>query len=229
MPASLPTLADDASLPEVATWLAELGAALPDDDGFRYFNAVYLRVTERVVARVASGVAHDPDFVSRLDVVFALAYQDGLRGELDLVARAWRPMRKKRFDRSIAPIRFAIAGMNAHINRDLVTALVRTSHELDRPLDRDAASYRDYRAIDEILGGLMGEVKDYLLSDFGELVDDALGPVDDVLELWSIRHARANAWSNAEISQTLPHGLPRAAHLESIDRTAGLLGRALLW
>lgn len=225
----LPVLADDAALPEVAVWLAELGAALPADDGFRYFNAVYLRVTERVVARVEAGLAQDPTFVSRLDVVFALAYQDSLATDLDAVARAWRPMRNKRFDRSIAPIRFAVAGMNAHINRDLVTALVRTSHELDHPLDRGAASYRDYRAVDEILGDLMGSVKDFLLSDFGELVDDALGPIDDVLELWSIRHARANAWTNAEIAQTLPHGLPRSAHLESIDRTTGLLGRALLW
>ncbi|MBK9034311.1 MAG: hypothetical protein IPL61_24110 [Myxococcales bacterium] len=223
----LPVLADDATLPEVATWMAELATALPPDDGFRHFNAIYLDVTERVVARVASGGALDPAFVSRLDVVFALTYQDGLVGDAAAIARAWRPMRAKRLDRSISPLRFAVAGMNAHINHDLVHALIRVSHEFDRPLDRDQASYRDYRAVDDILHDLMAASKDAVLDDLGERIDDALGPVDDVLEFWSIRAARQSAWTNAEIAQTLP-GLVRSAHLASIDRTTGLLGRALL-
>ena len=225
---SLPVLADDATLPEVATWMAELGAALAPDDGFRHFNAIYLTVTERVVARVATGAAFDPEFVSRLDVVFALTYQDGLVGADDAIARAWRPMRAKRHDRSISPLRFAVAGMNAHINHDLVHALIRVSHELDRPLDRDLAGYRDYRAVDDILHDLLAASKDAVLDELGERIDDALGPVDDVLEFWSIRAARQSAWTNAEIAQTLPAGLVRAAHLASIDRTTGLLGRALL-
>ena len=224
---ALPILADDAALPDVATWMEEVGAALPTADGFRYFNDMYLGVTRKVIERVASGGAHDPAFVSRLDVVFALTYQDGLADDVATIARAWRPMRARRHDGSIAPLRFAIAGMNAHINHDLVVSLLRVSDELGRPLDRDTDAYRDYVAVNDILHDLMAATKDALLSDLGERIDDALGPVDDVLEIWSIRAARASAWTNAEIAQVLP-GVARGAHLASIDRTTGLLGRALL-
>lgn len=224
---ALPVLAPGASLADVATWMAELDGALPATDGFRYFNTIYLQVTRRVIERVSSGTAFDAEFIARLDVVFAHTYQDGLTGDDDDIARAWRPMRRHRHARSISPLRFAVAGMNAHINHDLVLALDRTSAELGRPLDRDSASYRDYLAVDDILHDLMANAKDYLFSDVGEAVDDALGPVDDILEFWSIRTARQSAWTNAEIGQHLP-GLAKDAHLASIDRTTGLVGRALL-
>ena len=224
---TLPVLRDDASLPEVVTWMEEVGAALAADDGFRHFNTMYLGVTRAVLDRVASGAVHDAAFVSRLDVVFALTYQDGLVGDGDRLARAWRPMRARRHA-SIAPLRFAVAGMNAHINHDLVVSLTRVAAECGLDLDRDTDWYRDYAAIDQLLHDRMRATKDELLSDLGEAVDAALGPVDDVLEYWSIRTARATAWTNAEISQALPAGLARDAHLASIDRTTGLLSRALL-
>jgi hypothetical protein len=52
---SLPILDSSASLPEVATWMRAVGKALPPHDGFLYFNALYLSVTERVIAKVAAG------------------------------------------------------------------------------------------------------------------------------------------------------------------------------
>lgn len=174
---TLPMLAADATLPEVATWMEEVGAALAPGDGFRHFNAMYLLVTHRVVERVAAGACRDPAFVARLDVVFARRYQDALLGPDDGVARAWRPMRQLRWHPRITPLQFALAGMNAHINRDLV---------------------------------------------------HAVGPLDDAVEIWSIRTARAQAWSNAQIARALAGTFVCDEHLTAIDRTTAMVGRLLL-
>ncbi len=224
---SLPILNANASLPEVASWMRAVGQTLPPNDGFLYFNALYLSVTERVVAKVAAGDVNDPEFVSRLDVVFARTYQDALIAHEDEVARAWRPLREKRFQCDKSAFRFALAGMNAHINRDLVSALLTTAAELGDDLETGTDRHRDYQAVDDLLFELMADAKQALFDQLGEAIDEALGPVDDLLESFSIRTARSAAWTNAQIAKALPAPL-RELHLAAVDRHTGYAGRLIL-
>ena len=223
-----PTLPEHATMPDVVAALREVGAQLAPNDGFRHFNAMYLLVTEGVAARVAAGSAHDAEFLVALDAVFCQLYFDALALGDD-APRAWRPMLDRRHKSGISGLRYAVAGMNAHINRDLAVALQRAVSRVGGTLFDDDPRNQDFCAVDELLHALMPRTKDMVQGPLEELLDDSLGAVDDAVEHWSIRHARAVAWENGQHLIRL-RDEPRAAErfLRGIDRTAGLIGRLLL-
>src|SRR3954468_17393412 len=127
-------------------------------DGVACFNYMYLCVTERVRDSLAD--FEDPLVVERLAVVFAefylLAYDAACAGAW--VSKAWQPLFEATGRRGIAPIPYALAGMNAHINNDLAWALLQTWRELGYAQAPDSPVYRDFERIDEILEEVAVEV-----------------------------------------------------------------------
>jgi hypothetical protein len=208
--------------------LVDTLAGLPfaEGDGVRYFNLIYAEVTREVARRAARGAFEDIEFLVALDVEFAGLYLQALRAP-GTAPRAWRVLFDKRMHK-LAPLRFALAGMNAHINRDLCVALDATREKLGGGLERDSPRYRDFLEINDVLEVLMSPAKAGVFSRLDQLVDTALGPLDDLLETWSITTARDSAWVAATVLQELGHGDARDAALNSIDRTASLIGRLLL-
>ena len=202
------------------------GRTFDDGDGVRYFHEVYTDVTRAVARRVADGGFEDPPFMVALDVEFAGLYLQAL-GAPAIAPRAWRVL----FDRrraKLAPLRLALAGMNAHINRDLAVALDRTCTRLGGTLDRDSPRCRDFVAINDILAARMAAAKAELFSRVDRIADLAFGPVDDLLEVWSITTARDNAWSHGAALHQLGPGEAKEAALQAMDRTAALIGRLIL-
>ncbi|TMQ02579.1 MAG: hypothetical protein E6J91_51195 [Deltaproteobacteria bacterium] len=215
---------DDTTLDTVADTMAHLSFA--DDDGVRHFNRIYTEVTREVVRQLAAGGFEEPRFITVLDVRFAELYLDALRSPAT-APRAWRVVFERRHH-SLAPLRFALAGMNAHINRDLAVALDVTCTRLGGTLDRDSPRCRDFLKINGILAELMAQAKSELFSRFDKLADIALGPLDDLCETWSITVARDSAWTHGVILHRLGPGPARDDALRSMDRTAALIGRLLL-
>ena len=118
------------SIDEVAGQLRALQGALPRGDGVRYFNRLYLEVTEAVIERLAGGEFEDPAFLEELDVSFSNAYFRALVAATNApraVSEAWAPLIEARRRKRVAPIQFALAGVNAHVNLDLAVAVVETS------------------------------------------------------------------------------------------------------
>ncbi|HVV85287.1 MAG TPA: DUF5995 family protein [Kofleriaceae bacterium] len=226
---NVPTLSAEAEMSDVIAALQEVGAQLTPDDGFHHFNSIYLLVTQGVADRVTSGSAHDPAFLVRLDATFCQLYLDALAAGEDGAPRAWQPMLSRRYHRGISGMRFAVAGMNAHINRDLAVALDAACRRVGGTLEDGDARHQDFRAVDDLLGALMAKSKAEVQDRMETMVDDAMGPVDDLLEHWSITHARALAWDNGLHLHRL-RDQPSAAgrFLRGVDRTAGLIGRLLL-
>ena len=162
---------------------------------------LYLRVTVAVKAAVAGATFHDPTFLARLDIVFANLYFDaaaaGDSNPQDAPA-AWRPLFQSRHDRGIARLQFALAGMNAHINRDLPVALVRTCGELDIDFRNGSPEQADFEQINALLAQVEAE---------SNRIHHRTGRYDrrpcrsgrrshrDV----EMRRARQIAWSNAEL------------------------------
>ena len=101
----------------------------PSATAYGAFTRLYRAVTEAVDEHARPGSFADVRFTRWLDVVFANLYFRALRAYFlgpKRPPRAWAPLFEARSRRGVAPIQFALAGMNAHINRDLPLALVET-------------------------------------------------------------------------------------------------------
>ena len=215
----------------VAVRMEAIAAPLPESDGVARFNELYLAVTRAVMLETSEDSFEAPGFISRLDVVFADLYfaaiDDSLAGRE--LPRAWAPLFERRHAKGIAPLQFAIAGMNAHINHDLALSLVATSRELGFELDRDTPQHRDYTAVDAILERVQEEIKDRFTTGVIEDVDKAFGRADDLLATWSVGRARDNAWTQAQLLDAVDgNAFLRKQFLIALGRNVGFAGRALL-
>jgi Family of unknown function (DUF5995) len=221
-----------ARIVDVVARMEEIGAALPARDGLGAFNRLYLEVTHGVLAALRPGRFADPRFLRWLDVVFANLYFEALRALVlrgGPPPRAWAPLVEARARPGILPLQFALAGMNAHINRDLPVALVETCRSLRTELRRPSPQYDDFCLVNDLLEEAQERVKVALATRALRTLDEALGRQDDVLAMWNVRTAREAAWTNAEVLWAL-RGLPtvRDRFLRALDRMVGLAGRGLL-
>ena len=215
----------------VAARMDEIAAPLPENDGVRRFNELYLAVTRAVAIESATATYEDAAFISRLDVVFADLYFEAVD---DVAAgretpRAWAPLFEAREKPGIAPLQFAIAGMNAHINHDLVLALVSTTKEFGCGLDLDTPQHHDYLAVNGLLNRVQDEIKDRFTTGIIKDIDKAAGRVDDMVANWSVARARDNAWTQAQILAAIGgNAFLRKQFLVALGRNVGFAGRALL-
>jgi hypothetical protein len=194
------------------------GPGVPPD-GVACFNGMYLKVTEAV--RDALPTFENQAFIERLDILFAQFYFDAYDAAAAQawVSKAWEPLFDRRAEHRLA-LQFAIAGMNAHINNDLAHALVLTWHEFGF----DAGMRSDYDKINDILEAVETDIKVPLSDPLIAEVDTAFGTADDFLALWSIRHARDQAWERARLMQHVG-----GKELDGLfDRIVGFAGNLLL-
>jgi hypothetical protein len=232
---SLPSLLDRApvqSIDEVIGIMQAIDQDLPDSDGVKWFNRLYLRVTTSVGSAVGTRTFNDTPFMTRLDVVFANLYFSALAAGSSDVSRApsaWRPLLEARNQPGIARIQFALAGMTAHINRDLPDGIVQSFLAMGGdPISADLRE-QDFNSINDILERVENEVKAEFAVDVVGAVDRLCGPVDDAVAMWKVRAARSAAWTNAQVLwglRTMP-GL-RDRFFDRLDGLVGLTGRGLL-
>jgi hypothetical protein len=215
-----------ATIPDVVARMRAIDGCLTQEDGVAAFNRLYLAVTEAIEAEETTFDA--PEFLARLDVRFALLFFDTLR-RAATVPHAWRPLHEARGRAGVIPLQFALAGMNAHINRDLPLALVETWREGGREPQRGGAEHRDFLRVNALLAATEVRVKRSFVTGPLRLADDALGRLDDVLAMWNVERARDAAWTNAETLWRL-RGAPELAedYLRALDRMVGFAGRGLL-
>ena len=200
---------------------------LPDDDGLKWFNRLYLRVTVSVRKAVEGATFRDREFLAALDVVFANLYFAALTADRDGGAgapAAWRPLLEARQRRGIARIQFALAGMNAHINRDLPEGIVQTFRALGGSPLTDRGRRQDFDSVNALLERVEQDVRtDFSVGIVG-VIDELGHDVDDAVAMWKVRSARAAAWTNAKVMWTL-RDVP-VLHDEFFDRLDGLTGLA---
>lgn len=214
------------TIADVIHVMRQIDAALPHHDGLKWFNLLYLKVTESV--QNVPPQWEDAAWLTRLDVVFAKLYFDALRNPAN-ASRAWRPLLQTRLRPGIAPIQFALAGMNAHINHDLPLAVVQTCAELGIALAKDTPQHRDFVRVNPLLETVEAEVKDFLATGIVGAVDQKLGRVDDVIAIWKIKKARDTAWDNAEVLWHLRDvKLPRQLFVRNLANLVELSSRGLL-
>jgi Family of unknown function (DUF5995) len=88
-----------ASIDEALAVMNAIDAMLPDDDGVKWFNRLYLRVTLGIGGAVRGDEFHDPTFITKLAVVFATLYFSALASGMvdpNEAPSAWRPLMRAR-------------------------------------------------------------------------------------------------------------------------------------
>ncbi|MGZ4380716.1 MAG: DUF5995 family protein [Gaiellaceae bacterium] len=226
---SAPPVAD---VPAAIARFHAIEAELPPNDGIVWFTRLYRSVTEAVHAKLGKQKFADPACLARLDVVFVNLYLDALRAWASAQAkapRAWAPLFAARSTPRIAPIQFALAGMNAHINRDLPVAIVTTWQELRLELREQSPEHDDYLKVNTLLAQTEKKVKRWFDTGFVGIVDSSLGSADDRIAMWNVGRARDAAWVQGEALWALRGaGFLERRYLETLDHLVGFAGRGLL-
>jgi hypothetical protein len=220
------------SIADAVAVMTAIDQTLPDQDGVKWFNRLYLRTTVAVRDALGTTTFNDPDFLVRLDVVFANQYFAALvAGSTHPVAApsAWKPVLEARQTPGIARLQFAVAGMNAHINRDLPDGVVQVFNTMGGDLLTADAREQDFESLNPILERVEEQVKAEFTIGLVGVIDEVGGPVDDAIAMWKVRAARAAAWTNAQVLWGLRH-TPRLRHrfFDRLDGLVGLSGRGLL-
>jgi hypothetical protein len=174
---------------------------VPAGSSRKHFLGTYLRTTQAIGQAIHEGVFEDPDWVERLDVVFADLYLDAYHLHLAgaPVPRPWRLA----FDAppDLQPIRHVLLGINAHINFDLPQALLRVIAiaDFDDPQVVDRRR-RDHERIDGVLASRVAAEDDEFGP--GTLVDRLLTPLNRIASRRFLAEARRKVWHNtAELNR----------------------------
>jgi Family of unknown function (DUF5995) len=221
---------------DVVQILENIQALCVDGDGLKWFNGLYLQVTQAVQARcqivgTGAGGFANPAWIAALDVRFAGFYISAVKSSLSGAATpgCWQAMFAARNVPTIARIQFALSGMNAHINHDLPQAVLGICQATSDPPQHGTGQYNDYTAINTTLDNLTNAAKQTLHVG---LLGDALPPVgrlEDTLAGWNVSAAREAAWNNAELLWNLG-GVPIVAStfVDTLDGLTAVVSKALL-
>jgi hypothetical protein len=218
-----------ATIGAVIAAMHAIDSVLADDDGLKWFNRLYLSVTERVDLQPETAWK-DTAWLLTLDVVFAGFYFRAVKGYLDgdaSTASSWRVLLDARRAPCIDRIQFALAGMNAHINHDLALALLATDAERSVSPAKGSPQHADYEAVNALLSALMPEELTMLATDCLGLLAQDTGKAGRLLAFWDMCKARDMAWDFADHLRPL-QGAARAAALCIQDQMTGVIGRAIL-
>jgi hypothetical protein len=223
------------SVPEVIHRLQAIEASASHGDGVACFARLYRQVTQEVDADLKRQGFLDAPFMERLDVSFAGLFFSALEAHQRDPASApsaWTPLFMQRSRHGIAPLQFAFAGMNAHINRDLPVALVTASEALRVELSETSPEHGDFERINAVLSQVEVHIKRGYLTGWLARVDRVVHRVrriDDVIAMWDVARARDAAWTNGQALWALRDQPTLASQfLLTLDRMTGFASRGLL-
>ena len=220
------------TIPDVIARMRELDAVLPDADGLKWFNLLYLMVTEQIGRDFAAGLWADQEWLSALDVAFARLYFGAIvawEQEPDRCPRAWAAMFEQRYTPGVAHVQFGVAGLNAHINRDLPMAVVQACQQRGMAPEEQTPQHQDYERVNSIIEAIEVTAMQRIATGIIGEVADELGRPGQVVAMWDIRQARNAAWVNAEVLwHQRSHPSLQERYLAVLDRMAGFASRGIL-
>jgi hypothetical protein len=224
------------SVADVISIMQAIDARCINGDGLKWFNLLYLQVTQAVEAQVSASGSVTPAFLNpawmaALDVEFASLYFRALQTSLagQPTPGCWQTMFSCRNQTELARIQFAFAGMNAHINHDLPQAVLALCRANQIEPAHGTPQYTDFTAINTTLDSLIHQAEiDMRLR----LLGDVLPPVaalDNKIAAFSISTSREIAWDNAELLWRLSNVPPAYdTFLANLDITTSLASEAVL-
>jgi hypothetical protein len=218
------------TIPDVIATMQAIDNLLPVEDGLKWFNLLYLKVTQRIDGQPPATAWQDPQWLTRLDVIFAGHYFAAIAEFLQdspNTPRAWDALLEARHSPGIDRIQFALAGLNAHINHDLALALNQTDSEMNLDPGPASPEHADFQAVNGILEATLPDALTFLATGILGVIAQDTGKIGRFLAIFDVRVARDAAWDFAAHLRALPEAL-RDAAMVAQDRVTGALGRSLL-
>jgi hypothetical protein len=214
----------------VIQMMQNLDVAMASNDGLKWFNKLYLMVTQAIDGAPQQQPWADGAWLTELDVIFAGLYFTALKEFFNgdpAVPSSWAALFEVRFTPNIDRIQFALAGMNAHINHDLALALVTTNKQMNVDPAMQSPEHDDYQRVNGILAEVLPDALNFLASDALGVAAQDTGKIGRLLAIWDVSVARDAAWDFGNHIRTLPAPLLPVA-LSAQDGLTGVIGRALL-
>jgi hypothetical protein len=213
---------------EVATALEEVQRRLPPTDGVKWFAWLYADVTRAIVSLFDDDELEAPDFMAELVVRFGNTFLASVERPSS-VAGAWRPLFERRHDRRVAPLQFALAGLNAHVGSELPVGLSDVCEERDIDLDHATAEHADWTRVNSTIAAVEPAAKLYLLTGAVKELDTVFTPLDDLAATWSVEAAREAAWNQGRVVWGL-RGVPlvRDPWVATLTRSTRMVCRLML-
>jgi hypothetical protein len=194
------------------------------------FTSAYLSMTEEVKSGTQEQRFSDGEWVARYAICFANLYRKAFlafeNGDAPRLPKPWKlSFETSRSGRALL-VQDLLLGVNAHINHDLPIALVEASIDPHREKRR-----RDHFALNDAIRRATDPVQERIAALYApaiELLDHALGRLDEDLANFSIEKARLNAWVSA-IALTDAEGEAEAAAVrDSISDHASVMAKLIL-
>jgi Family of unknown function (DUF5995) len=166
------------------------------------FLKCYSMMTHNMHQALRQGEFSDPHWVDHLIDHFAGYYFVALEAfDLDPVEApvVWRMAHLAARDPDVVALQKLLLGVNAHINYDLVLALV----DLLKPEWRELSDlqqqgrYADYCQVNEVIGRTIDSVQDQVLEPVMPvmaLIDRLFGPLDEKMISSLLKHWREHVW-----------------------------------
>lgn len=224
------TAAQPVTIPDVIQVMQSIDGLLPSADGLKWFNKLYLMVTQQIDGQSPATAWSDAAWLTRLDVVFASFYFAAIASFLNGspgTPSSWDALFEARSNPKIDRIQFALAGMNAHINHDLALALLQTDNEMNLQPSLQSPQHDDFQRVNGILAQVLPQALQILATGvLGEAAQDT-GKVGRLLAIWDVAVARDAAWTFSDYLRDVP-AAARPVALAIQDNVTGLAGRGLL-
>jgi hypothetical protein len=169
------------------------------------FLSCYSVMTRNMIHSLKSGVFHDEKWVDELLNHFADYYfraHEVYESGSETAPPIWRLTFEAAQNPKVLAVQHLILGVNAHINFDLVLALV----DMLEPEWMSLADigrrrrFQDHCTINTIIASSIDEVQDSILERYSpgmSLIDRAFGHLDEMLISKLITHWRERVWQNA--------------------------------
>jgi hypothetical protein len=218
------------NIPDVIQVMQSIDALLPNNDGLKWFNKLYLMVTQEIDGQPPATAWSNPAWLTGLDVVFAGFYFGAVASFLNDdpgSPSSWDALFEARDTANIDRIQFALAGMNAHINHDLALALIKTNTQMNLDPSLQSAEHADYQRVNGILADVLPKALTFLATGIlGQAAQDT-GKIGQLLAIWDVGVARDAAWDFGNYLRGLP-AVAQTVALDAQDKVTGLGGRGLL-
>ena len=219
------------ALPEVSV-VARMQALIQQWEAVEDQRTVFLRCYQLMTRSILTAIEHhefnDSAWVDSLLRRFANYYFVALEAydqEPGAAPAVWEFAHNATRAPNVLALQKLLAGVNAHINYDLVLSLVDL---LDPEWDSLSASERasrheDHCHVNDVIGRTIDTVQDQIIEPAMPamaILDEVLGPVDEMLVSRLITHWRETVWDNATRLLETRDPSKRARLIGEIEQTA---------